>query len=246
MFLIDSSFWEIKKTKDRGRGVFAKKDIEAGVVIGDYLGKVLTNQNANEIDDSKDFYLMSYHNRATIYPDPKKPGIHLLNHSCTPNCWMYTYCGHTLFFSLRHIFAGEELTVSYLLSPQDNTCAPCTHLCKCNGIICHQTMHQTHWMFEKWSAFHDKESTKTKRAKVHFGQELPKLPSYPETIADTSIYPLFGNSDKTPKNYSSTTLPPLTALREMIRSSGQTLRFDHLNLHILGIEEEKIIGKTLS
>ena len=41
MFLIKDDFWQIKKTKERGYGVFARKEIKAGTIIGDYLGKVI-------------------------------------------------------------------------------------------------------------------------------------------------------------------------------------------------------------
>ena len=41
MCLLKDADWEVKKTKEKGRGVFCKKEIKAGTVIGDYLGKVI-------------------------------------------------------------------------------------------------------------------------------------------------------------------------------------------------------------
>ena len=41
MFLLKDTDWEIKKTKEKGLGVFAKKEIKAGTVISDYLGKII-------------------------------------------------------------------------------------------------------------------------------------------------------------------------------------------------------------
>jgi len=41
MFLISDDYWQIQKTKEKGYGVFAKKEIKKGTIIGDYLGKVI-------------------------------------------------------------------------------------------------------------------------------------------------------------------------------------------------------------
>lgn len=37
MFLIKDDFWQIKKTKEKGLGVFARKAIKKGTIVGDYL-----------------------------------------------------------------------------------------------------------------------------------------------------------------------------------------------------------------
>jgi len=136
MFLLGKDFWQIKKTNKKGNGVFAKKNILQGTVISDYLGKVI-KMSEYDLDLDKDgLYLMYFSDRAGIYPDLTTPGPHLINHSCTPNCWMYIYRGHTLFFALRDIKPGEELTISYLLSPKDESCNNCTHVCKCDSEFC--------------------------------------------------------------------------------------------------------------
>src|SRR5476651_958428 len=110
MFILPPEYLDVRKTEDRGNGVFAKKDIPAGTIIGDYLGKLIREEEEEKYEDEKCFYLMYYSNKASIFPDGKKPGIHLINHSCEPNTYMYTYQGRTLYFALRQIFAGEELT----------------------------------------------------------------------------------------------------------------------------------------
>lgn len=188
MFLLKNDSWEIKKTKEKGRGVFSKKEIKAGAVIGDYLGKIINIAEYDLNNDKKGLYLMYLTDRASIYPDLSKPGIHLLNHSCSPNCWIYIYCGHTLFFTLRKIESGEELTISYLLSPKDETCNPCIHDCKCDGKFCSGTMHLSKDKYKIWQKFQNEERKKTKSVKVVFGKNLPKLTSYPNTIPIDPIY----------------------------------------------------------
>lgn len=193
MFLINDNFWEIKKTKEKGLGVFAKKGIEAGTVVGDYLGKVIKTAQYDLDKDKEGLYLMYYSDDASIYPDLKKPGAHLLNHSCTPNCWIYIYKGHTLFFALKKIEPGEELTISYLLSPKDD-CNPCTHDCKCSSEFCTGTMHLSKDKYRKWQKFQNSQKKKTKAAKVVFGKNLPKLASYPKSIPNNPIYAAITNN----------------------------------------------------
>jgi SET domain-containing protein len=116
MILLPSKYWEIKDTKNKGRGLFAKMDIPKGLIIGDYLGKVIHPKDA--VVDEENFYLMYYHDTAAIVPDLAKDGVHLLNHACIPNSFLYTYKGHTLAFTLKKILKGEELTIPYLLISQ--------------------------------------------------------------------------------------------------------------------------------
>ncbi len=243
MFLLSNDFWKIKKSKKKGRGVFTKKDIAPGIVIGDYLGKVIRIQDEDTYDNGKHFYAMYYSDTALVSPDPRKNDIHLFNHSCTPNCWMYTYKGHTLYFSLRHIFPGEELTVSYLLSPLDKYCKPCTHLCDCGGVICFQTMHLSEKRYEKWEKFHDEESKRTKPEKVTIGQDLSMLSSYPKEIQDDPIYTLFGANEVEPLTIQEQAVPSITELRKMIRESGKTLQFSNLNLKIFGVLDNLLISE---
>ena len=187
MFLISAGSWQIKKTKEKGLGIFAKKEITAGTVIGDYLGKVLETAKYDLDDDKKGLFLMYFSDEASIYPNLKKPGVHLLNHSCSPNCWIYIHQGHTLFFALRKIRPGEELTISYLLCPKAD-CNPCTHVCKCGSKLCTGTMHLPEDKYKKWQKFQNQEKGETKIPKVALGRNLPKLASYPSVIPDNPIY----------------------------------------------------------
>ena len=187
MFLISAGSWQIKKTKEKGLGIFAKKEITAGTVIGDYLGKVLETAKYDLDDDKKGLFLMYFSDEASIYPNLKKPGVHLLNHSCSPNCWIYIHQGHTLFFALRKIRPGEELTISYLLCPKSG-CNPCTHVCKCGSKLCTGTMHLPEDKYKKWQKFQNQEKGETKIPKVALGRNLPKLASYPSVIPDNPIY----------------------------------------------------------
>lgn len=188
MVFLPPSFWEVKKTKHKtgSRGLFAKKNISKGVIIGDYIGEVIRTVDF-DINQDENFYLMYYHDQASIYPDLTKPGIHLLNHSCTPNCFLYTYKGHTLVFTLRKISASEELTISYLLAPRDKTEKVCTHQCKCESKFCTKTMHLSEKKYRSWRTFQTSIEKHDKKQKIKYGNQLRLLPSYPKRIPNSFI-----------------------------------------------------------
>lgn len=182
MILLDESSWEVKEIKNKGKGIFAKKSITKGTIIGDYLGKIIRPEEA--IVDESNFYLMYYSDRAVITPDLKTNGVHLLNNSCEPNSWLYIYKGHTLAFALRDIKKGEEITIPYLLSPQTEHCNPCPHICLCGELNCSGTMHMGVEKYKKWRSITDKQSRETRREKIVYGKELKKLSSYPKIKND--------------------------------------------------------------
>ena len=186
MILLDKTFWQIKDTKNKGRGISAKKKISARTIIGDYIGKVLRTRDIDFTTIKDNLYLMYYHDEASVYPDLTKEGIHLLNHSCSPNSWIYTLHGHTLVFALREIEKDEELTIDYLLPP---TCGPgkCTHNCKCGSVNCKGTFHLTEEEFKSWRSFQEKREKKDKKARIKYGETLKLLTYYPKRIPKSYI-----------------------------------------------------------
>lgn len=192
MFLLPDDWWQIAETREKGLGVFAKKEIKAGVVIGDYLGKIINNLDYDQELEKNGLYLMYYTDEASIFPDLGKPDIHLFNHSCEPNCHFYIYKWHTLFFASRKIDSGEELTVSYMLGPRKK-CPNCTHDCKCGSRLCIGTMHLTVEKYKKWRKYQDSQLKKAKKPKVVFGKNLPKLSSYPKIFSNNPIYKIITN-----------------------------------------------------
>lgn len=244
MFLLPQNTWQMRKTAKKGRGVFATKDITAGTIIGDYLGLLISVDEEDKYDDGESMYLMYYADNVTIYPDPKKPGIHILNHSCEPNCFMYTYKGHTLFFALRKIHKGEELTLSYQLHPLDDDCEPCIHACYCYTASCTGNMHMSQVKYNAWRKFDDANEAKTKSIPTPLKKHLQLLDAYPQKIADNTIYKLFGIEGKRPLVIQSAKLPTRKEIREKIKTSGRKLFFPKLGLMIRGIEGNELYIKV--
>lgn len=244
MFTLPPEYWEARKTEEKGQGIFAKKDIPAGVVIGDYLGTLIRSSEEADYEEKHGFYTMYYHQKASIFPNPKKPGVHTINHSCEPNTYMYTYQGRTLYFSLRKIFKGEELTVSYLISPLDEDCEPCTHFCYCDSELCSNSMHATNKVYDAWREFDEAMMKNVKLPRVKYGSQLEKLSSYPTNIPDNAVYPLFGSTHKPAVVLSDTKIPSQKELRKKIRETGQKLHFKQLGITVNGIADNHIFCKA--
>lgn len=188
MFLLPDQYLIVKNTNVKGRGVFAAKGIAKGTVIGDYLGKVIPIAEYDLTTNPDELFIMSFTDDAFLYPDTSQPGVHLFNHSCAPNCWIYIFQGHTLFFALRDIASGEELTISYLLSPKDESCSPCAHVCRCESDFCTGTMHLTRAKYALWQEFQNKRQKNMKMAPFVAGEYLPRLTRYPKRIPIDPIY----------------------------------------------------------
>jgi SET domain-containing protein len=60
-----------------------------------------------------------------------------INHSCQPNLFSRVIRGHVVFFALRDIRAGEELTLDYVVSHHDDS-----KRCHCGAELCRGTINR--------------------------------------------------------------------------------------------------------
>lgn len=241
MFILDESFWEVQNTDRKDRGIFAKKDIPGGTVIGDYLGKIVHPDN--EPDDEK-LYTMYYSDNASIVSDPKEIGLHIINHSCMPNCDSHTYKNRILYFAARKIFKGEELTISYDLGPPDEDCNPCTHACFCETPLCRGSWHTSEESMEVWKEMYkgDYDEVMTAPPPVPYGEDLPLLLDYPTIVEDQPFYNLYANTNKPPVISEEQVLPSTQQIRQRIREEGVPIYFKHINLCISGVTRDLMLA----
>ncbi len=246
MFLINSSYYRIKETKRKGRGVFAMADIEPGAVIGDYLGVVMLTENAVKTEPMGTYY-MELTKSHSVLADKDADGIHIINHSCQPNCASEDFKGHTLYVSIRKIFKGEELTVNYNFGPPDiHTCSPCRHTCHCGSKFCSGSMHTSS---EKDSvimqdySMHSK-TFENKISKLE-GKMLPPLSGYPKKLPDDSFFDLFGNDKQSPTVLNSPITPSIKKMRETIRSSGRIIALPKIGLLVYGVMGDSFVSTVL-
>ena len=249
MFLIPASWYAVRAAKNKGRGVYARRDIPAGTVIGDYRGTIVRPEEENERRDG--LYTMSIDDRYDVLAHPRTKGIHLINHSCAATCGIYPYRGHILYVAARKIFAGEEVTVNYMLGKTDGegNDIPCTlHACHCGTMICTGSMHESERTYGDWEKMRKRGAPPRGSAMpAPYGAMLPPLAHYPVAVNLSAPGPYrfnaFGAEIKPPERYPEKTLPALEALRARIRTTGRQLRFPKLRLTVYGIRDGLLIVK---
>lgn len=249
MFLIPHSQYVVKKIKDKGRGVFAAQDIEAGTVIGDYLG-ILIKPNSND-EKKNGLYDMSGGEKYDILANPKVEGVHFVNHSCANNCDIYPYKGHMLLFALRKIFKGEELSLSYwMYAPYEKETTCDMHACYCGSEICTGSMHHAAMNFDSWEKLVKKEFGRCyNELPGKYGDELLPLTKYPKSIKQNGVkiyeFSIFGSEIKPAEKYEDNTLPAMTELQKRIRETGKQLSFTKLKMIIYGIRDGILLVKRV-
>jgi uncharacterized protein len=92
-------------------GVYADQVIPAGRKVIEYAGEKINRREAKRREDTH--YLFELDKYWTIDGSVGGSGAEFINHSCDPNLATRILKGHILYFSLRRIPKGEELTVDY-------------------------------------------------------------------------------------------------------------------------------------
>ena len=130
--------YKIKKSgiDNKGRGLYATRNIKEGTKIIDYVGKLITKkqtQDSDKYDNNKPIYLFTINKRYDLYGDFSLNTAGLINHSCNNNC-DYEGKGLKVWVSaIRDIKKGEELTCDYGFGfDKDYKQFPC----KCGAKYC--------------------------------------------------------------------------------------------------------------
>jgi hypothetical protein len=246
MFLLSPEDYLVKKVSKKGRGVFARRDIPAGTLVGDYTGCLL-NQKKVDVLEKKcgACYSMDYNNNGlSIFPlDYKAVGVHLINHSCSPNCDTYFYYGHTLFFTLRRILKGEELTIDYGFDPDSEGKKEVPQPCYCGSLLCRGTMYTADIKLKQYGAFCRQETKNQKFESLKEGELVAALDKYPKEIKDNKVFNLFAALENKAIFYQDHKIPPMKELRRRLRATGRILDFVNLGVKVLAIADGVVITK---
>ena len=108
--------YKIKKSNIDKRGLYATKNIKAGVKVIEYVGKLIKKKEAQQnskFDNSKDIYLFNINEKWDLDGDWPYNTARLINHSCNPNCEVEGEGVKLWINTLREIKKGEELTYDY-------------------------------------------------------------------------------------------------------------------------------------
>jgi Proteins containing SET domain len=99
----------VKRTTS-GLGLVALKPIPAGKKIVEYIGPIIS---AEEADKSGGKYLFELDDKRVIDGHSRSNIARYINHSCEPNAQGLTTGKRIWIWSLRDIKAGEEITIDY-------------------------------------------------------------------------------------------------------------------------------------
>ena len=130
--------YHIKRSKidNKGRGLYATKDIKEGTKIINYKGKIITNKQvdaSDKYDNGKPIYLFTLNKRFTLDGDFPWNTAGLINHSCDPNS-QYDGKGLKIWVTaIKNIKKGEEFTCDYGFSYDENYKQI---VCKCKAKNC--------------------------------------------------------------------------------------------------------------
>jgi SET domain-containing protein len=99
----------IKRT-NTGLGLFTLRDIPRGKKIIEYVGPVITTEEANRKGGK---YLFELDEDHAVEGSARSNTARYINHSCRPNAKGYTSGRRIWIWSLRAIKPGEEITINY-------------------------------------------------------------------------------------------------------------------------------------
>lgn len=104
---------EVKKSKIHGKGLFAKENIAKGEKVAIKGGRIVDQKfidNNQKIVRNSELQIDDQHYIAPTTNEELKKSMLYINHSCEPNIGIR---GKNVFFALRNISKGEEITLDY-------------------------------------------------------------------------------------------------------------------------------------
>ena len=121
---------EIRNTKNKGLGVFAKELIQAGTIVSYIDGQIHFANKESEVYINAANHAVPFHKY--FYRNGFNTDAVRLNHSCEPNCYV-----KDLFFvtTIRDIKPNEELTYCYSLFCNSDWQNP-EGVCNCESKKC--------------------------------------------------------------------------------------------------------------
>ncbi|XP_074542935.1 histone-lysine N-methyltransferase 2B isoform X2 [Halichoeres trimaculatus] len=120
----------VYRSEIHGRGLFCKRNIEAGEMVIEYAGTVIRavlTDKREKYYDSKGIgcYMFRIDDFDVVDATMQGNAARFINHSCEPNCYsrVINVDGrkHIVIFALRKIYRGEELTYDYKFPIEDES-----------------------------------------------------------------------------------------------------------------------------
>lgn len=143
-----------RRSQIHGNGVFAARDIPAGLTLIEYRGRRLTHNQADRAYggdvESGHTFLFTLNDKYLIDANTGGNVARWINHSCAPNCEALVVENEegdpskdrVVIDSIRKIRAGEELTYDYGITLEDRHTPRLKAIwaCRCGSPKCTGTM----------------------------------------------------------------------------------------------------------
>jgi SET domain-containing protein len=124
---------ETRRSKIHGRGLFARRDIPAGIQVIQYVGRTISKDQAAGLCQQQNRYIFTLNDRTDIDGKVSWNPARLINHSCEPNCDAEMDDRDRIWIiSRRPIRRGEEITYNYGYDLEDFMNYPC----RCGAATC--------------------------------------------------------------------------------------------------------------
>lgn len=127
----------IKKSPINGKGCFATIHFPSRRKIAEYTGEKISDAEAYRRGSRRKLRICAIDERWSVDGSRGGNGTHYINHSCQPNAFISINRGHILFFALRDIQPGEEITVDYIATMHDDK-----KRCTCGAENCRGTINK--------------------------------------------------------------------------------------------------------
>lgn len=127
----------IGKSSINGKGCFATIPFARGCKIAEYTGERIPDREARRRAGRAKLRICDIDGRWSIDGSRGGNGTHYINHSCEPNSYMKIIYGHILFYALRDIHPGEEITIDYV-----DTLHSDLKRCYCGAASCRGTINK--------------------------------------------------------------------------------------------------------
>jgi hypothetical protein len=154
-----SSKLELRRTGERGFGLYVKEFVPRGSLIHEYLGEVINTvemmQRLEEYTqlESSNFYILTVGRDSHCDAGRKGSLARFLNHSCDPNCFsrLWEIPGQVPregLYAKYDLHEGTELTFDYLMEapPGSEHLSPVKCLCesiRCSGFLTRRAVPRT-------------------------------------------------------------------------------------------------------
>ncbi len=126
----------VKKSAINGKGCFATADFRRGHKIAEYAGELITDAEAQRrARHRRILRICAVNQRWSLDGSLGGNGTNYINHSCQPNCYMKIIYDHILFYALRDIHPGDEITLDYEMTLHSDKKRCTCGAEKCRGTI---------------------------------------------------------------------------------------------------------------